>query len=122
MTQLKESFNRGDVVLVVFPSSDLRSAKAQPAVIVQADHLNTGLSQVVVARLTSQMFRAGHPCRVTVLIDSVAGKESGLLLDSVVMADNLVTVKLESINRAIGWLPMEAIDGALRRTLGLEAP
>jgi mRNA-degrading endonuclease toxin of MazEF toxin-antitoxin module len=32
--------NRGDVVLVDWPFSDLTSAKLRPAVVVQADYLN----------------------------------------------------------------------------------
>jgi len=40
---------RADVVLVLFPNSDLRTAKMRPALIVQADGLNTGLPQLVVS-------------------------------------------------------------------------
>lgn len=35
--------NRGDVVLVLFPDSNLRTAKRRPALVVQADHPGTGL-------------------------------------------------------------------------------
>src|SRR2546427_9815339 len=45
---------RADVVLVLFPNSDLRTAKLRPALVVQADNLNTGLSQVVVAMISSK--------------------------------------------------------------------
>ncbi|MEH1949065.1 MAG: type II toxin-antitoxin system PemK/MazF family toxin [Nostoc sp.] len=63
MTQPKQTFKRGDVVLVLFPNSNLTTAKTRPALIVQADNLQTGLPQVIVAMITSQMFRAGYPCR-----------------------------------------------------------
>jgi mRNA interferase MazF len=119
MTRPKQTFKRGDVVLVAFPNSDLRTAKTRPAVIVQANNLQTGLPQVVIAMITSQMFRAGHPCRVTVLVNSVEGKRSGLLADSVVMTDNLATVTIAAIDRTIGLLSMDGIDAALKQTLGL---
>jgi mRNA interferase MazF len=45
----KPTCSRGDVVLVLFPHSDLRTAKPRPAVIVQANDLDTGMSQVIVA-------------------------------------------------------------------------
>ncbi len=61
ITQLTPSYTRGDVVLVLFPHSDLRTAKTRPALLVQADNLQTGLPQVIVAMITSQMFRANHP-------------------------------------------------------------
>jgi mRNA interferase MazF len=37
------SYKQGDVVLVLFPNSDLITAKIRPAVVVQADNLQTGL-------------------------------------------------------------------------------
>ena len=38
---------RTDVALVLFPNSDLGTAKLRPALVAQADNLNTGLPQVV---------------------------------------------------------------------------
>ena len=119
MTQPKLTLKRGDIVLVLFPNSHLSSAKPRPALIVQADDLQTGLSQIVVAMITSQMFRAGHPSRITILLNSPEGKRSGLLTDSVVMTDNLATIVLSAVDRAIGSLPMTDIDAALKHTLGL---
>jgi mRNA interferase MazF len=42
--------------------------------------------------ITSRLFRANHPSRVTVLRSSLGGQQSGLLTDSVVMTDNLATI------------------------------
>jgi len=36
---------RGDVVLVLFPNSDLRTAKRRPALILQRDNLGSGLAK-----------------------------------------------------------------------------
>jgi mRNA interferase MazF len=69
--------------------------------------------------ITSRMFCANHPCRVTIQIVSSEGKKSGLLTDSVVMTDNLATVAESEIDRRIGSLPMKKVDKALRQTLGL---
>ena len=119
MTQPKPAYKRGEVVLVLFPHADLRTAKVRPALIVQADNLQTGLPQLIIAMITSRMFRADHPCRVRVHLSSSEGKQSGLLTDSVVMTDNLATVAESEIDRTIGSLPMEKTDVALRHTLGL---
>jgi mRNA-degrading endonuclease toxin of MazEF toxin-antitoxin module len=43
--------NRGDVVLVLFPDSNLRTAKRRPALVVQQDSLQTGLPQTIVAMI-----------------------------------------------------------------------
>lgn len=110
---------RGDIVLVVFPDSNLRTGKLRPALVVQADNLQTGLLQVIVAMITSNLARANHPSRVAVLLSSPEGSESGLLADSVIMTDNLATIAMTEIGRTIGSLPMRAIDVALRHTLAL---
>jgi mRNA interferase MazF len=113
------SHKRGDVVVVLFPNSDLRTAKLRPALVVQANSLDTGLAQTVIAMITSKTFRAGHPSRITVLLSSSEGQQSGLLTDSVVMTDNLATVANQAIDRVIGRLSMAQVDDALRHTLEL---
>ena len=110
---------RGDIVLVLFPHSNLRTAKPRPALVVQADKLETGLPQVIVAMITGRLFRSNHLSRITVLLSSPEGQQSGLLSDSIVMTDNIATVALSEIDRPIGKLPMAEVDGALRHTLGL---
>lgn len=118
--QPETTLKRGDVVLVLFPNANLTTAKTRPAVVVQADNLKTGLSQVIVAMVTSQMFRAGHPSRVTILLDSVEGQQSGLLTNSVVMTDNLATITLSAISRTIGSLLSTEVNTALKHTFGLD--
>ena len=119
MTQPKQIYKRGDIVLMLFPHSDLRTAKTRPALVVQADNLQTGLPQIIVAMITSRMLRAQHQSRVIVQLSTLEGQQSGLLTDSVVMTDNLATVAETEIDRIIGALPMSNIDAALRHTLGL---
>lgn len=119
MTLPSPNIKRGDVVLVLFPNSNLTTAKTRPALIVQADNLQTGLTQAIAALITSQMFRANHPSRVTVLLNTLEGQRSGLLTDSVVMTDNLATIALSAIYRVIGSLSTADIDRALKHTLGL---
>ena len=113
-------YKRGDVVLVLYPDSNLRTAKRRPVLVVQADNLATGLSQTIVAMISSNMARAGHPSRVSISLATNEGKQTGLQSDSVVMADNLATVLESEIDRAIGaWPEMASVESALRHTLGL---
>lgn len=112
-------FNRGDVVLVLYPHSDLRSAKRRPALVVQSDAVETGLPQRVVAMITSNLERSG-PTRVHIRHESREGKAMGVLTDSVIVTDNLATVVDREIDRRLGSCPaMEAVDQALRVTLAL---
>ncbi len=111
---------RGDVVLVLFPDSNLVTSKRRPALVVQADAIETGLGQTIVAMISSNMLRSGHRARVTVLASSKESRLSGLLMDSVIMTDNRATVALTEIDRIIGrFTEMSAVDSALRATLSL---
>lgn len=111
---------RGDVVLVLFPDSNLRTSKRRPALVVQADQLGTELSQTIVAMITSNMARAGGLSRITVLASSETARRGGLLTDSVIMTDNLATVHYSEIDRVIGTFADRAgLDAALRATFGL---
>jgi len=111
---------RGDVVLVLFPDSNLRTSERRPDVVVQADQLEADLSQTIVAMITSNMARAGHRGRVIVSAASANAKRAGLLMDSVIMTDNLATVHYSEIDRVIGTFPaMGEPDAALRATLAL---
>ena len=111
---------RGDVVRVLFPNSNLTTAKRRPALVIQADNLNTGIRQTVIVMITSNLARANHPSRVTVLLNSPEGISAGLRLDSVIMTDNIVTVAETEIGSVLGMLPnMSDVDTALRHTLGV---
>ena len=114
-------YKKGTVVLVLFPNSDLVTAKRRPALVVQADELDTGLEQVLVAMITSNLSRDGNPSRVRINKDSVEGKSAGILTDSVVLTDNLATVRFIEIDRGLGVLPnMDAVESALKTTFGLK--
>lgn len=113
-------FRRGDVVLVLFPDSNRQTAKKRPALIVQADDLQTGLRQVIVTMITSNMSRINHQSRVAILLNSDEAKESGLQLDSVIVTDNLATVQHKFIHKVLGHMPtMAEVENALAHTFGL---
>jgi mRNA interferase MazF len=89
-------------------------------VVVQRDNLQSGLAQVILAMISSNLARAGHASRVYVARSSPEGQQMGLRTDSLVMTDNLATVLENEIDRRIGHVPnMTAIDAALRHTLDL---
>ena len=115
------NFKRGDVVLVLFPNSDLQTFKKRPALIVQADYLQTGINQVIVALITSNSIRGGHKSRVVIAVDSTDFANSGLRTHSVVVTDNLATVRESFIDKNLGFLSrMELVDAALANTFGLK--
>lgn len=105
-------------MLVRYPNSDLLTYKKRPALVVQADDVDTEINQTVVALLTTNLRRTGLT-RVRFDKASAEGRAMGLLSDSVVVADNLATVLHREIDKGIGTCPrVEEVDTALRRTLG----
>ena len=107
---------RGDVILVLFPNSDLRTSKRRPALVVQSDEADSDLPQTIVAMISSNMSRAGRRSRFVV----PASHENGLMTDSVVMTDNLATIRYSEIDRIVGhFTAMTDLDVALRGTLAL---
>jgi len=113
------SCRRGDVILVRYPHSDMKTYKKSPALVVQADHLDTGLSQKIVAMITSNIERTGST-RVFIRKDSNLGKQMRLLTNSVIVADNLATVMEREMDKVIGRCSdIGTVDEALRRVLAL---
>jgi mRNA interferase MazF len=111
---------RGEVVLVLFPNSDLRTAKRRPALVIQRNNLDSGLPQTFIAMISSNLARRGHPSRVSVGVNSAEGKAAGLRLDSVIMTDNLTTVLDSEIDSVLGdFQGMKGVDAALKHTLEL---
>ena len=113
-------YKKGMLVLTLFPNSDLVTAKRRPALIVQADELNTGLEQIIIAMITSNLSREGHPSRIRINKESGEGKAAGILTDSVIMTDNLATIRFIEVDKTIGMLPsLEKVDKALKTTFGI---
>ena len=119
MTTTTPKNKRGDVVLTLFPHSDLRTAKLRPALIIQAANLAADLSQVVITMITSRLFRANHSSKVLIRLSTPQGQQSRRLSDSVVMTDNIATILDTEIDRVIGTTPMDEVDKALKYTLAL---
>lgn len=113
---------RGEIRLVdfghVLPGE---SAHERPAVIVSNDGANStaarlGRGVVTVAPMTSNVRRT-YPFQVL-----VPAKESGLEVDSKVQAEQVRSVSVERVRRALGSVPaplMLRVDEALRLHLSL---
>jgi mRNA interferase MazF len=113
------AYKRGDVILVKFPYSDLVRYKKRPALVVQDETVETGLSQRVVVQITSNLERTGET-RVPVRKDSPEDLAMGLLSDSVIITDHLATVLPREIDKVIGRCNcLPEVETALRRVLGI---
>ncbi len=114
------TYKQGDVVLVWFPDSNLLTAKKRPAIVLQANDLQTGLDQLIVGMITSNLTRKGHKSRIFVDIHTEAGRQTGLLVNSVIMTDNMATIRLSGIYRKVGsFMGLDGLKWSLRHTFGI---
>jgi mRNA interferase MazF len=114
---------RGDVVLVDFPYTDQSGSKVRPALVVQADHWNQVLDDTVIVLITSSPRRfLNVPTQKQILLGTPDSTGTGLLADSVIECQTLMTYDQGSILRVIGSLPavaMQDVDQCLRTVLQL---
>jgi mRNA interferase MazF len=114
------TYKQGDIILVWFPHSDLLTMKKRPAIVLQADNLQTGLDQLIIGMITSNMMRKGHKSRIFIDPDTKKGKHSGLLSSSVIMTDNIATLRLSEIYKKIGeFTDLGKLKDALKHTFGI---
>ena len=71
------TYKQGDTILAWYPDSNLLTAKKRPAIILQTDNLNTGLDQLIIGMITSNIERRGHSSRIFVDIRTPLGKKTG---------------------------------------------
>ena len=114
------TYKQGDIILVWFPHSDLLTMKKRPAIVLQADNLHTGLDQLIIGMITSNLMRKGHKSRIFIDPDTEKGKHSGLLSSSVIMTDNIATLRISEIYKKIGKLiDLDNLRDALNHTFGI---
>jgi mRNA interferase MazF len=114
---------RWEIVLVDYLFSDRSGSKVRPCLVVQNDGSNQRLNHTIVGAITSNTTRAAAvPTQLLIEVANPAGQQSGLLFDSAVQCENLVTIDNQFVIRKIGALPaaaMTEIDACLKASLGL---
>src|SRR5262245_58106001 len=93
--------NRGDVVQVDWPYSDLTGSKMLPAIGVQADYLNGIIDDTILVQITGT--KHGIP-GTEVEIDPVVEMSSGLSKVCFVFCPNILTFEQALIDRTVGVL------------------
>ena len=89
---------RGDIVLVVYPFTDLSSSKKRPAIVISRDLDNRRLDNVILLPITTKLFHRGEETEVLIIKDSDEGKGSGLKIDSVVKTEGITSLSKSFIS------------------------
>lgn len=110
-------FRRGQVVLVSFPFTDLRSAKLRPAVVLAVHG-----EDVVVCGVFSTLPPSLKQSWVLIEEKDPAFDRTGLKRSSVIKCEKLATLHRSIVHSAIGYLPQTVLSSVRERvkiSLGL---
>ena len=102
------SFNRGDVVLVPFPFTDLTAQKQRPALVISSNSFNRSFADIVLVGITSQI-PLDLPANDYPLTSNEQ-RMAGLPRPSIVKAAKVVTLSQALIRKTIGRLPAQTVD------------
>ncbi|MBI1914962.1 MAG: type II toxin-antitoxin system PemK/MazF family toxin [Planctomycetes bacterium] len=111
--------NRGDVVLVDWPYSDLKGSKLRPAIVVQADFLNGLIDDTIFVQVTGTRYAIPG---TEVELDPATETVSGLTKISYASCTNILTRDQALIYQTIGYLSataLQQIEDCLKKVLGL---
>jgi mRNA-degrading endonuclease toxin of MazEF toxin-antitoxin module len=115
--------NRRDIVLADLPFSDGSGSKVRPGLVVQCDHNNHRMHDVIVAVITKTTKTATtEPTQLLTDIATPQGRATNLLHNSAIKCEHLITIDQHLIQRTIGLLSpamMVQIDACLKVSLGL---
>lgn len=114
-TQFTTPYERGDVVLVAFPFTDLTTTKKRPAVVISPDSFNSLNQDLILAAITAQPGSA----RFSLRINSKDFANGGLPKPSRVRLVKVFTIHSALIVKRIGTLNSEKIREILTALRGL---
>lgn len=104
-------YKQGDVVLVPFPFTDLRTAKQRPAVVVSAEWFNDSHSDCVLVAITSQI--PATIARDEMLLADTDLHSAGLPKTSLIRCGKVVTLQQALIRKRLGVLPPTTLRAVL---------
>jgi mRNA interferase MazF len=102
------SFERGDVVLVPFPFTDLTTHKQRPALVISSIGFNARSADIILLGITSQVEK--NLTQNDYNLTPEEQKKAGLPKPSVVKAAKIVTLNQSLIRKTLGRLSTKTVD------------
>lgn len=118
MNRGRNSLQRGDVVLVTFPFTDLSGSKKRPAVVLQTETAQS--IDTILAFISSVLPEFSDKSEIILLPSQQDFTKTGLKVPSVIRLDKLATIDRRLVIRKLGSLTpkrLNQIDEVLLRTL-----
>jgi mRNA interferase MazF len=113
---------RGSIVLIRYPFTDLSSSKVRPAVVLTTDQLLRKLDEAIFLFISSVMPAVVIPSDYILTTDHPAFPATGLKVDSVFRAHKIITLHKSMVARTIGAANgslMQSITRCLEYALGM---
>lgn len=107
------TFNKGDVILIPFPFTDLSATKQRPALIISSDRFNNNHKDVIVMAISSQI-----PSQIPgdeYLLSAADLKTSGLPRQSIIKLGKIVTMNQNLIIKKLGKIPNQTVTSILNQ-------
>ena len=117
------TLQRGDVVLVPFPFTDLTRQKARPAVVISSERFNASSADVVLVAISSKLPASPNNTDLIMRYGSTGFQATGLRVSSVIRTSLLDAPPPTEIYTTFGKLDSRMIgelDGSLARAVGLQ--
>lgn len=114
---------RGDIVLVPFPFTDLTRPKVRPAVVVSPSSFNRTSPDVMLAAISSRIPPTPADTELIILQGSADFRITGLRVSSVIRTTKLITMQQTLISATLGRLGnplIDELDIRLARAVGLQ--
>ena len=89
-------FNRGDIVLIPVPYTDLSASKKRPVLVMSNDVYNIANQDMIVVAITSNLAQMG------IAITAVDMKQGQIPKPSVVRSDKIYTLNQSIVVKSIG--------------------
>jgi mRNA-degrading endonuclease toxin of MazEF toxin-antitoxin module len=110
-------FDRGDVVLVPFPFTDLTTQKQRPGLVISSKSFNDSSPDAILLAITSQVPAELQDADYRLSVDEQ--QKGGLPKPSVVKAAKVVTLSQALIRKTLGRLPVETVDQIVRKLVSV---
>jgi mRNA interferase MazF len=104
-------YDRGDVILVPFPFSNLSSSKQRPALVISSDEFHRQGSDIIVCAITSQSPTSLGSFEYLLSKDDLS--EAGLPKLSKVKCGKIVTLDPGIVRRKLGKIPQATLSAIL---------
>jgi len=104
-------YERGDVILIPFPFSDLSSSKQRPALVISSEAFHLQSSDIVVCAITSQSPASLGAFEYLLSKDDLAGARLPKL--SKVKCGKIVTLDSRIVRKKLGHITPETLSAIL---------